>query len=232
MRQEPARRRCAQGVGTPAPAGQRLGLGGHRGAVALALVLGIVGWRLTRGIEEYGATMVGPPTPTNATDSIVPVPVTDGRPPATTPVPPVRLEIPAIGVAASVKPVGIDQETGEVEVPRSVDTVGWYQFGPDLGSAGGSVVIAGHVDSAEQGKGAFPPAGAGRGSASAGYRLRRAGPDVHRTVARGVREGGGAARPALCPRWRPATHAGHLWWVVDAATRHHRDNIVLTASPS
>ena len=33
--------------------------------------------------------------------------------------------------------------------------VGWYRFGPRPGDPAGSTVLSGHVDSAEQGKGAF-----------------------------------------------------------------------------
>ena len=202
--------------------------------VALALVLGILGWRLTRGVEEYGAAMVNPPTPaTNPTESVVPVPVTDGQLPTATPVPPVRLEIPAIGVAASVKPVGIDQDSGELEVPRSVDTVGWYRYGPDLGSAGGSVVIAGHVDSAEQGEGAFFRLR----DLAEGAQLRVTGADgAVRTFTVRSRE---VFAKAAVPLDRLFARDGDLRVTLvtcggsfDAATRHYRDNIVLTASLS
>jgi sortase (surface protein transpeptidase) len=202
--------------------------------VALALVLGIVGWRLTRGVEEYGATVASPPAPTtNPTASAVPVPVTDGQPPAATPVRPIRLEIPTIDVAASVKPVGIDQDTGEVEVPRSVDTVGWYRYGPDLGSAGGSVVIAGHVDSAEQGKGAFFRLR----DLAEGAQVRVTGSDgAVRTFTVRSRE---VFEKAAVPLDRLFARDGDLRLTLvtcggsfDAATRHYRDNIVLTASPS
>ena len=40
-----------------------------------------------------------------------------------------------------------------LDVPPSVDRVGWYRFGPGMSADQGSIVIAGHVDSAEQGKG-------------------------------------------------------------------------------
>ena len=204
------------------------------GGVTLALVLGIVGWRLTRGVEEYGATTVGPPAPTtNPTESVSPVPVTDGQPPVATPVPPVKLEIPAIGVVASVRPVGIDQDSGEVEVPRSVDTVGWYRFGPDLGSASGSVVIAGHVDSAEQGKGAFFKLR----DLVEGAQVRVTGSDgTTRTFTIRSRE---VFEKAAVPLDRLFARDGDLRLTLvtcggsfDTATRHYRDNIVLTASPS
>jgi hypothetical protein len=65
---------------------------------------------------------------------------------------PVRLTIPAIGVATSVGTLGL-QANGQVMVPTSVHTVGWYVDGPAPGQMG-SAVILGHVDS-HKGPGVF-----------------------------------------------------------------------------
>jgi sortase (surface protein transpeptidase) len=43
-----------------------------------------------------------------------------------------------------------------MQLPEDVSRVGWYRFGPVPG-AGGSAVLAGHVDDAEQGLGAMAP---------------------------------------------------------------------------
>jgi hypothetical protein len=67
---------------------------------------------------------------------------------------PVKLAIPAIGVAARVVPAGLDAQ-GEFALPSTVDTVGWYRLGPGLGEPTGSVVLGGHVDDAEKNEGAF-----------------------------------------------------------------------------
>ena len=67
---------------------------------------------------------------------------------------PARLRIPAIGVDAPVGPVGID-ERGDMAVPEQVQDIGWYRFGPAPGATNGSAVLSGHVDSAQQGLGAF-----------------------------------------------------------------------------
>lgn len=67
--------------------------------------------------------------------------------------PPTRLGIPAIAVDAPVVPVGLLAD-GSMEVPKDVATVGWYEPGV-LPGASGSAVLAGHVDSREQGRGAF-----------------------------------------------------------------------------
>jgi sortase family protein len=65
---------------------------------------------------------------------------------------PVRIRIEAIGLVADVVPVGVEGST--TEVPRDVDEVGWYRFGPRPGETGSTLLIA-HVDSRTQGPGAF-----------------------------------------------------------------------------
>ncbi|MFI7602357.1 class F sortase [Actinoplanes sp. NPDC049681] len=58
-------------------------------------------------------------------------------------------------LTAMVAAVGVDTATGELDVPSSIDRVGWYEFGPGVTADAGSIVIAGHVDSADRGKGAL-----------------------------------------------------------------------------
>ncbi|ROT32364.1 class F sortase [Micromonospora sp. HM5-17] len=68
---------------------------------------------------------------------------------------PVRVTIPAIGVAAAVIPVGVDPD-GMVEVPPldKAQLAGWYEPGPSPGETGNSVIV-GHVDSKELGPAVF-----------------------------------------------------------------------------
>ena len=65
------------------------------------------------------------------------------------------IAIPALTLRATVDAVGIDGRTGDFAVPPSVDRVGWYKSGPGFAATTGSIVIAGHVDSAAEGDGAF-----------------------------------------------------------------------------
>jgi sortase (surface protein transpeptidase) len=58
---------------------------------------------------------------------------------------PVSLRIPALGLAATVGPLGLNPD-GTVQVPENPDHAGWYRFGPSPGQSG-SAVILGHVDS-------------------------------------------------------------------------------------
>ncbi len=66
---------------------------------------------------------------------------------------PARLRIPELDIAAPVVAVGVE-DGGEMEVPEDVGDVGWYRHGPTP-SEPGATVIAGHVDSRQQGPGAF-----------------------------------------------------------------------------
>ncbi|HEY6745127.1 MAG TPA: class F sortase [Mycobacteriales bacterium] len=138
-------------------------------ALGVLVAIGVpVGWSLTRPAEtvdaqvaETLASMTPAPSTAAPTASAVaapvpPVPTQDGRvgagggPVAV----PARLELPSLDVSSAVEPVGVDGE-GDLEIPENVAEVGWYRFGPRPGDAVGSTVLSGHVDSAEQGKGAF-----------------------------------------------------------------------------
>jgi sortase (surface protein transpeptidase) len=67
---------------------------------------------------------------------------------------PISLTIDRIGVRAPIDPYGVNERTGEMDVPRNVKDVAWYQHGPIPG-ADGSAVLAAHVDLTGQGPGVF-----------------------------------------------------------------------------
>lgn len=97
------------------------------------------------------------PAEAPATPSVPAVPTQDGRVGARTTktaAAPVEVRLPSLGVVSTVLPIGVERD-GELEIPEDVRTVGWYRFGPRPGDARGSMVLSGHVDSGEQGKGAF-----------------------------------------------------------------------------
>jgi Sortase domain len=145
--------------------------------------------------------------------------------------PPVGIRIASIGIVAPVKPVGVDSR-GDVVVPERVDTVGWYRYSALPGSAAGSTVLVGHVDSAQRDEGVF-------------FRLR--------DVGRGDRvvvdlAGGGRLSYQVISRARFPKAAAPLadlfsldgrprltlitcGGAFDAAAGHYRDNIVITAVP-
>ncbi len=66
---------------------------------------------------------------------------------------PGEVVIDAIGVEAPVVPVGLEDDGG-MEIPENVHEIGWYEPGVAPGEQG-SAVLAGHVDSRTQGRGAF-----------------------------------------------------------------------------
>ena len=138
--------------------------------VVLGLALGVgapAAWALARPTAAAGAPVeqvldvpparAVPSFPTAPQDRLPPVTVRDAGLPSPVGVAaaPVRLEVPARGVAAAVDPVGVAPD-GQMTIPAEVDRVGWYRFGPVPGGDG-SAVIAGHVDSRTQGFGALAP---------------------------------------------------------------------------
>jgi len=68
-------------------------------------------------------------------------------------IPPTRLALPGF-VDAPVVPVATGRD-GELQVPKSPTNVGWWAAGAAPGSAGGTVLLVGHVDSASYGRGVF-----------------------------------------------------------------------------
>jgi hypothetical protein len=140
---------------------------------------------------------------------------------------PSELRIPALKLDATVAAVGIDPKTDDFAVPPSVDRVGWYEYGPGATATAGSIVVAGHVDSAAQGQGAFFRLGSlkpgdriylDRREFSVVARERYAKTDIplDKYFARD-----GAVRLTLI------TCGGAF----DTKTRHYRDNVVVTATP-
>ncbi|HET8657652.1 MAG TPA: class F sortase [Micromonosporaceae bacterium] len=222
---------------------------------ALLVLAGVVAWRVVGpapadfgGAAAAGlaspassaaaspAGLAAPPSSPAATRAgSAPPPrvrIQDGALPSAVRVPPVRLSIPAVGASARVVPVGVVAGTDGMDVPRSVDTVGWYRYGSQLASTAGSIVLAGHVDGAAQGPGAFfrlreVPAGA---------RVTVIGSDgavrTYQVVAREVFD------KSAVPLDRLFARDGRLRLTLvtcggeyDAARRAYRDNVVVTAVP-
>ena len=210
----------------------------RRGLIAAALGVvivvgaGTVACRSQPQGDALGGAAVGsasPPVPTEPG-----VPISDGGLPETVEeVPPVRLRIPTLGVDATVNPVAVDPATNDFAVPPSVDEVGWYRFGPGVTATAGSVVIAGHVDGAKQGAGAF-------------FKLRALDPgdavEVVRpdgTVARFTVSAREIYRKTAIPldRYFARDGAPRLTLITcggpfDRETGHYRDNVVITATPT
>lgn len=65
---------------------------------------------------------------------------------------PTRLSIPVLDVDAEVVPVGVDPD-GLMEIPASGQQVGWYRYGTAPGEERGSVVLASHINTRDEGDG-------------------------------------------------------------------------------
>ncbi|BEL05163.1 hypothetical protein Q0Z83_033540 [Actinoplanes sichuanensis] len=197
---------------------------------ALTTAFAVVACR-AESAPDFGAPPVPVPTST-APPSRPRVPVSAGDLPAPADDAPVRLAIPALGLTASVDAVGIDRATGDFAVPPSVDRVGWYRYGPGATARAGSIVVAGHVDSAAEGEGAFFRLG----ELDAGDVVTLTGPDGHdRDFTVVARE---RHRKTAVPLEKYFVRDGAVRLTLitcggpfDAATRHYRDNVVVTAVP-
>jgi sortase (surface protein transpeptidase) len=75
--------------------------------------------------------------------TVVDVPIRSWR--RLPPSPPLRLEIPAIGVSSPLVRLGFNPD-GTMQVPGDFQVAGWFTGGPQPGQLG-PAVIAGHVDS-------------------------------------------------------------------------------------
>jgi hypothetical protein len=181
--------------------------------------------------DDFGPPAVTAPASTAPAEP--PVPVQDGQPPSAAADAPARLSIPALKLDATVDAVGIDKRTGDFAVPPSVDRVGWYRFGPGFSATNGSIVLAGHVDSAAEGEGAFFRLGA----LTTGDVVTLAGPGKRDRTFRVVARERYDKTAIPLDKYFARDGAARLTLITcggpfDPRTRHYRDNVVVTAVPS
>jgi hypothetical protein len=145
---------------------------------------------------------------------------------------PVRIAIASLGIDAPVLPAAIDLKQGVLAVPADIHKTGWWVDGATPHSPSGSVVIAGHVDSATAGAGAL-----------FALSQAKAGEIVVVTSADGRTK---SYRVVSVKHMLKANLPTDIWsqqssnrlFVVtcggpfDPVTKHYRDNIVVTAVPA
>ena len=173
-------------------------------------------------------TAAGPASRQSGTGTftVVDVPIRSWR--RLPPSPPVRLEIPAIGVSTPLVRLGLDRH-GRMQVPGDFQVAGWFTGAAEPGQLG-PAVVAGHVDS--------------RSGPAVFYRLRelRPGDEVRvvradRRVVRFVVESLASHPkadlpaelvygPTTAPALRLVTCAGSF----DRRRRSYRDNLVVSAA--
>jgi hypothetical protein len=93
------------------------------------------------GRTAPAASAVG--TSSSSFTTVIDVPIRSWR--RLPPSPPVRVEIPGIGVSSPLVRLGRNPD-GSMQVPADFQVAGWFAEGPEPGQLG-PAVIAGHVDS-------------------------------------------------------------------------------------
>jgi hypothetical protein len=145
---------------------------------------------------------------------------------------PTRLRIASLGIDASVVASGIDIARGVLGVPADIHELGWWADGAAPGDPSGSIVIAGHIDSATAGAGAL-----------FSLNTARPGTVIQVTTADGRTRSYKVVSvktmlKANLPTDIWSQHGrNHLELVTcggpfDPVTRHYRDNVVVTAVPA
>lgn len=196
-------------------------------AAALALTGFVVADRsvpLSRGAEP--ASAIASP----AVTSQLPQRPSIGADEAFAGVLPGALTIPALGIAAAVTPVTVSAG-GSLDVPGDPKVLGWWAGGALPGSATGTVVVDGHVDSAQSGAGSLFKLR----DLQIGEKVVISGPGKSVTYqVTGVQEYHKGALPSANlftrsgpPRLLLVTCGGPF----NTATRHYRDDIVAAAAP-
>jgi hypothetical protein len=144
---------------------------------------------------------------------------------------PARVAIASLGIDAPVTPAGINVAKGELDAHPKVGRTSWWRDGAAPGASRGTVLIAGHVDSATQGPGAF-------------FRLReaRAGDRITVTSRSGARRTYRVVSVRTMPKAQLpgdvySTRGPHRLALVTCggpfieASGHYRDNVVVIAVP-
>jgi Sortase domain len=145
---------------------------------------------------------------------------------------PTRVAIASLGIDAPVTPTGINVAKGELDAHPNVGRTSWWRDGAAPGASRGTVLIAGHVDSATQGPGAF-------------FRLKdaRVGDRITVTSRSGARRTYRVVSVRTMPKAKLppdvySTRGRHRLALVTCggpfieASGHYRDNVVVIAVPA
>jgi LPXTG-site transpeptidase (sortase) family protein len=143
---------------------------------------------------------------------------------------PSRVKLARLGIDAQVDAIGIDLKSGALGIPDNIRRVGWWRDGATPGDEQGTALLAGHVDSAKAGAGAFYALKSARRGDTVTVTLGAKTLKYKVTTIKTMRK---AALPTSIytrtgsPKLVLVTCGGPF----DAKAGHYRDNVVVTATP-
>jgi hypothetical protein len=142
---------------------------------------------------------------------------------------PTRVRLASLEIDAAVLGVGIDLNRGALGAPKSIRHAGWWKDGQAPGARSGTILIAGHVDSARGGAGAF--FSLHKAQIGAKVQLQAASGRTFTYRVTSVRSYRKNALPTsiYSSQGRPRLVLVTCGGPFNQATGHYRDNIVVTA---
>jgi hypothetical protein len=142
---------------------------------------------------------------------------------------PTRVRLASVEIDAAVLSVGIDLRRGALGAPKNIRHAGWWKDGQAPGAKSGTILIAGHVDSARGGAGAFFSLHKAQTGAKVQIHAANGRTFIYRVTS--VRSYRKHALPTsiYSSQGRPRLVLVTCGGPFNQATGHYRDNIVVTA---
>jgi hypothetical protein len=144
---------------------------------------------------------------------------------------PLHVRIPTLGIDAPLVPSAVDVANGVLGVPDDIRRPGWWRDGAAPGDRAGAVLVAGHVDSASRGAGAFFGLQTARRGTRVELRMRNGRTREYRVVSVRLMAKEKLPTDIYSRSGRPRLVLVTCGGPFDEATRHYRDNVVVTAVP-
>jgi LPXTG-site transpeptidase (sortase) family protein len=151
---------------------------------------------------------------------------------AANPPAPTRVRVPSLDIDAPVFPVSISLPHGALGVPPLIHRLGWWLDGMAPGSSTGSTLIAGHVDSAKGGPGAFNRLHEAHRGDSVQVTTSNGQTRTYRVISVQVMLKSKLPTSIFSRRGRPRLVLVTCGGPFDPSIGRYRDNVVVTAVPA
>ncbi|MFJ8696474.1 class F sortase [Streptomyces roseolilacinus] len=145
--------------------------------------------------------------------------------------PPVTLTVPGHVDRLPVDPVG-GTDDGALDLPASPSRLGWWALGARPGAAAGTLLLAGHLDSAEEGPGPFEALHSLPIGALAQVAAADGGRHTYRIVARRTYRASALPGDLFSARGRPRLVLVTCAGAFDREERTYAENLVLYGVPA